>query len=357
MLLASAAAAQGVPQFPVGTTQFFGTGASDAVAALGGGAWVATAGGIARYTAAGRDVVLPTPGGRPSLIAAAADGSIWFARHDRVGRIAADGTVLEQYALEQIRDIALATDGALWYSRGTLGAVIGRIANGSPTEFASPNQSLSLAAALDGEMWILSNGFGNATETLYRMAPGGAAIAVPQTFDTLFGSLQSLTDGTLYIGAGLDPGLFRLRAGAQVADRVRHAVGPVFLVGPDGDIWWGNYWTLGYVGATGAPEFRVPMPHDPRDCSNAPLYMYRPLAVDADGGLWVLVIPEQPIFIPPGPPPCPVAAPPFPDLLRIDIAQFLDAHTPVPVPMLSPALLILLAVGISCAAVFAIRRS
>jgi hypothetical protein len=96
----------------------------------------------------------------------------------------------------------------------------------------------------------------------------------------------------------------------------------------------------------------VTMPGDPRDCEDIPGYAYEPVAIDSSGGLW-LVIYDVTTHIPETLP-CSPEPPPMPDLIRIDIAQFLAANAPAPaaVPTLSPIMLVLLAVGLVAASKF-----
>lgn len=358
LVFAGTAGAQ-LPQLPVGATPFFNTGAFAVTAAAGGGVWVATPLGITRYTVAGQGVSFAIAGGTIFRIRTAANGSIWFAQTGLIGRISTTGTILEQYPLVDVRDIAVATDGALWYSRGSLGAVVGRISGGVATEFVSPTQSNSLAPAANGAVWILGTGFGTPTDDLYRMSPTGAVTVFPQTFNQIFGNLQVVPDGTLYISTGLASGggvLYRLRPGAQLAERVTQIERGVARPTAEGDFWTGTYHLFGFVDATGTPAFEVPMPRDNRPCAHAPVLSYFPVALDAEGGVWVRVIPTHPLFIDPAPPPCVDPPPTLADLIRIDPAVFLDANTPRPIPALSPALLIALAAVLAAAALLVMRR-
>ena len=112
-------------------------------------------------------------------MATAADGSIWFAQQNLIARISPGGAILKQYPISEARAIAVASDGALWYSRLVLGPIVGRIAGNVPTEFTSPTQSWSLASAGNGGMWVLGNGFGMGLDRIYLMTPAGTVTALP----------------------------------------------------------------------------------------------------------------------------------------------------------------------------------
>lgn len=311
-------------EFPQGTLTFFETGAEDAIPALGGGIWVSTPQGLVRYTEAGPGVVLPTPGGGPPIhLVMAADGSIWFAAETLIARISPNGQVLEQYPVASVRALAVASDGALWYARADS---MGRIADGVRTQFSAPTPPWSLAPAANGEMWVLGMGLGPNLDTLYRMTPIGAVTALPLGHDVLFGQLQELPDGTLYIGTGIRNGVLRLAPGGQTVVKV-DLPGSEYLSDSTGNLWTAGYGVLGYISRRGKPNVSVPMPEDPRNCANIPVYLYEPVALDTTGGLWVRVVNDA-VEIP-FPTVCLEPEPPLmPDLIRIDRATFLAIHAP-----------------------------
>ncbi|HEX6085163.1 MAG TPA: hypothetical protein VF266_11595 [Thermoanaerobaculia bacterium] len=341
------------PQFPPGTTQFFDARVNDAIPAAGGGVWAAAFEGIARYTAAGKGTVLTTPGGTPRRLAAATDGTIWFATSTLIGRISTSGAVLEQYAVAAVRDIAVATDGALWYLRPDDRIV--RLAGGVPAVFDAGVQGWSLAAAPGGEMWVLGTGFGTGTDFLHRLSPTGAVTVLPLGYDVLFGTLQSLSDGTLFIGTGIREGVLRLRPGSSTPEEIVATGSLYFHVDPAGNLWTNRYSQLTFIGAGGTPRFTITLPRDPRDCANIPVYSYVPLAVDADGGLWLDII-NSAAYIP-LPPPCEEPEPPpMPDFIRIHAAALVSANSAASIPALSPAMIAALLACLGLAAIFQLRR-
>ena len=352
-LLALPLLAQSSP-FPPGTTQFFNVQPYDVVAAADGGVWVATSQGIVHYTVAGPGQTLTVPGGTPGNLALASDGSIWFSTSTLVGRISPGGTVLEQYTIAGAYALTVASDGALWYIR-SFGSIVGRIAGGTPTEFPVAFLASSLASAPGGEVWILPAGTGGGPDSPYRMTPAGAMTEIPLGIDVLFGRLQSLADGTLFLSAGIHNRLYRLAPGSQTVEQVVTDVPPYrFVSDPAGNVWTGSHAMLGYTAASGQPHFAVDMPRDPRECSNIPAYAYDPLAVDSSGGVWIVIFDDAAYIGTPLPCNEPTP-PPLPMLIRINPAVFLPALNPSQVPALSPGMLLALGLGLALAGVAAMR--
>jgi hypothetical protein len=311
-------------EFPQGTLTFFDTGAVAAVPALGGGIWLSTSQGLVRYTEAGPGELLPTPGGGPPVqLVMAADGSIWFAANTLIARISPNGQILEQYPVATVRALAIASDGALWYARADS---MGRIAGGVRTQFSTPTPPWSLSPAANGEMWVLGMGLGTNLDILYRMTTTGAATALPLGHDVLFGRLQALPDDTLYIGTGIRNSVLRLAPGGQTVVKV-DLPGSEYLSDSSGNLWTGGYGVLGYISRLGKSNVSVPMPEDPRNCMNIPVYLYEPVAFDTTGGLWVRVFDDASYL--PIPVLCLEPEPPLiPDLIRIDMATFLAVYAP-----------------------------
>lgn len=352
LTVALSSAAATPPPLPPGTAQFFGSFGFAAVRAEGGGVWIASAGDIVRYTAAGSGTVLTTPGGTPYRLALALDGSIWFSNETGIGRISTTGTLLEHHAITDIRDIAVATDGALWYARSSS---IGRISGGAPVEFPSPSDPWSVAPADGGSVWILPSGLGTAPDSVYRMSPAGGITQLSLADDVLYGDLQRLGDGTLYIGTGYKNGLLRLRSGNSSAEVVDGFKDVMFLVDEAHNI-WSNYGSvLNFRGANGI-RFAVELPYDPRSgqCANIPYYVYRPIAIDSDGGLWLRIFDDAgylPIVTPCGLP----EPPPMPSLIRLDTASLIAANHGIEAPALSSTMLILLAAVVAAIGMLRLR--
>ena len=343
-------AAQSV-DFPAGTTRFFDSRVWHALPAEGGGVWTATPDGVVRYTEAGPGTAYPVPGGQPYRLAMAADGSIWVANAALIARMSTDGTLLEQYPTTGARDLAVASDGALWYSRSD-GNILGRIAGGVVTEFPATH-AWSLASAPDGDIWYLGTGFGTANDDLRRMTATGVETVIPLGHDVLFGRLQSLPDGTLFVGTGIRHSVLKLAPGAATFE-VIPLPDSDYLADSAGNLWTGGYGKLGYIGRSGSPVLNEPMPTDPRDCTNIPAWFYEPMAVDSHGGVWIQIY-DGAAYIP-LPFPCnEPEPPPMPDLVRVDGSTFLAAHAGQDVPALSPAMLIALAAAIAAATLWRMR--
>lgn len=352
VLAALPAAGTEPPSFPSGTSQFFRTYAAAAIPAQGGGVWIALPLGIVRYTAAGAGSVLPTPSGAPYRLALAPDGSIWFANATGVGRISTSGTLLEQYTVAGIAAITVASDGALWYAR-TSGSIVGRIAGRTSVEFTSPTDVWSLAPASDGAVWLLGQGFGTSADLLHRMSSTGAVTVLPLGADVLYGTLQALPDGTLYIGTGYRNGLLRLRPGSSSFEVVLGFRDSMFLVNDAHNVWSATYSVLNYLAANEVFRVALQLPYDPRvgKCSNLPAWAYRPLAIDSEGGLWLGVFDDA--FYLPLPLPCNLPQPPeMPTLIRIDAAALIAPHN---VPTLLPLVLVSLAALIAAMGVLRLR--
>jgi streptogramin lyase len=356
VLITFSAAGDPPPPMPPGTSQFFGKHASDVIAADDGGVWVALAEGIVHYTAAGGGTVLPVAGGAPYRLARAADGSIWYANQSGIGRISTAGLVLEQHSVTGILAIGVASDGALWYLRD-YGSTVGRIAGDTQGEFNPPVDAWSLASAGSGAMWLLDEGFGTSTDFLRRMAPDGTVTTYPTGADVLFGRLQALPDGTLYVGTGIRYSLLRLRAGSPNFALVPGFHDYEFLADGAGGVWSSSYSVLHYSGANGASRFSLQLPYDPRETcyGSTPVWAYHPLAVDAQGGLWLSITDEAGYI--PLPFPCLEPEPPeMPTLIRINAAALIAAQAVHEVP-LSPAVLVTLAALLGAMGMSLLRAS
>lgn len=332
------------PLFPEGTVQFFRKTPAAAIPADGGGIWAALPEGIVRYTPAGGDTILPIPGGTAYRLAKGDGNSVWFANAGGVGRISTTGTLLEFHAISQIRDIAVASDGALWYA--TSGKSVGRIAGTTVDTFTAPDSVWSLARASDGAIWLLGTGIGSSTDVIYRMSRDGTVITLALGADVLFGRLQTVADGTLYVGTGYRNELLRIRPGATTIERIPQVSDSMFLVDDAHNIWSASYTDLNYLSHEGV-RFTVNLPYDPRNamCMNIPVWVYEPLAVDSSGRLWLRVFDDGVSL--PLPIPCPLPEPPeMPTLIAIDMATLVAAHT-ASIPALTDPSLIALAAMIA----------
>jgi streptogramin lyase len=213
----------------------------------------------------------PPPSGksRPVGIAAAPDGSIWFAELDgnRIGRVSPTGMVTE-YPLPAARSdpllIAAGPDGNLWFTE-RMGNRIGRITPaGSITEFRLPtpdSQPIGIAPGPDGAVWFVEQN-GN---RLGRITPTGdiREFAVP-TPAAAPDSIVTGPDGNLWFtehGAGKIGRMTRAGKFREFPLRARGAAPAGLTSGPDGAIWFteesGN--RIGRVTLSGSiTEFPIP---------------------------------------------------------------------------------------------------
>ena len=345
-----AVAAQPVVEFPAGTTRFFDSRVSDAIPAEGGGVWAATPDGVVRYTEAGPGTAYPVPGGRPYHLAMAGDGSIWVANATLIARMSTDGVILEQYPTTGVRDLAVATDASLWYLRS--GSFLGRIATGTVTEFPA-TEAWSLAPAPDGDIWFLNHGLGTVSDDVRRTTAAGVVTVIPLGHDVLFGRVQSLADGTLFVGTGIRRSVLRLAPGAETFE-VIPLPDSDYLADHAGNLWTGGHGWLGYIGRSGSPVLNERMPGDPRNCTNIPAWFYAPMAIDLAGDVWIRIY-DGAAYLP-LPLPCEEPAPPpMPDFIRVDASTFLQAHAGHDIPTLSLAMLIAFAAAIVAATLWRMR--
>lgn len=339
--------------FPPGTDQFFDTDGVEAVPAADGGIWVLTPAGVVKYRAAGAGTLYPIPGAgtTPRDIVMAPDGSIWVANDTHVARLSTTGAILERYAIAGVIDLAVTSDGVLWYVRWDEPKV-GRIVGGVPTPFtAAPAQAWNIAAATNGDVWLLGTGATMTPNNLYRMTPAGEVTTIPLGREILYGRLQTLPDGTLLISSGPSANVLRLVAGEPIEEISLN--GSWYLGDAAGNIWFGRGYEFGYKSGGDSPPIVRVMPHDARPCDAKTHYGYEPLAIDSAGGVWVRVRAGASGVGTPFPCTDP-APPPLPDLIRIDPVQFLAAHAPG-IPALSPAMLLLLALGLGTVALWHVR--
>jgi streptogramin lyase len=350
VLVAPVLAARESPPFPPGTAAFYGTFVLEVVPAREGGVWVSTTDGLARYTAAGRAALFVFPGGSPFQLALAHDGTVWFSNTAGIGRSSSSGTLLEQYAIAGVGELAVASDGALWYWRG-FPHTVGRIVAGGITEFNSLPQAWTFAPGDGGDMWVMPTGSG-VNDTLQRISPNGVVTTVHLGSRILFGQVQALADGTLYAATGNGP-LYRLPHASTTPEQVLQFYDAFFLADEAHNIWSSRAYNLRYLPANGSTTYSVTLPFDARDCYWAMPWTYHPLAFDSEGGLWLNARNES--FGIPEMPPCPTPDPPIPALVRLSPASVMPSLVPVPIPALAPYALAALATAFIATALLRLR--
>jgi streptogramin lyase len=268
--------------------------------------------------------------GSPGAIVTGADGALWFAFFDRIGRITVSGT-LTYFALPSPdltlypADLIVGTDGALWFSAGEqnglgYGYVMGRITTtGVVSKYLLPELPGGIAAGPpgDGGIWftymadaigrLSGNGTGAITQYPFPPASTGWLGATPRGITlgpdgalwfSNYGSVGRIStsgelsefavepfsdetgerivagpDGALWITHHLGQSLGRVTTTGtytETAVSLAHFVTP----GPDGAIWFGGGDLIGRLTTDGSiTEFLVPNP--------------RGIATGFDGKIWV----------------------------------------------------------------------
>jgi virginiamycin B lyase len=130
---------------------------------------------------------IPTASSKPLVIAAGADGALWFTETgvDKIGRITVSGAVTE-YSLSQagnLAAIAAGPDGAMWFAQGCapcsgFGNNIGRITTSGSVLYPTPTanaQPFGIAAGPDGALWFTELG----TYYVGRITTAGTAHEYP----------------------------------------------------------------------------------------------------------------------------------------------------------------------------------
>jgi virginiamycin B lyase len=220
---------------------------------------------IGRITTNGVITEYDVPG-RPSNIVAAPDGSMWFLSHvsdfddsrerpDRICRIKllSDGFVeLKEYTLPRNgpkpRALAFGREGTLWYTRGTK---IGRMtADGGAAEFPIPGSSTddilgksglggagNVTLGTDGAIWCTYR-----FDTIVRFANGGdiKVFRLPNSEEHYLQSLWPDVDGAIwYVDSGTKR-IGRISSQGTVTEiKLKLGSSPIRVVaGPDGAMWY-----------------------------------------------------------------------------------------------------------------------
>lgn len=187
---------------------------------------------------------IPTPNSTTLIVAAGADGNIWFSESDgnRIGQITPDGTITEfpvPTAHSSPGAMTLGPDGNLWFTEyGAQPDQVGRITpDGAITEFASPIVFFGptdIAAGADGNLW-----FTNINRPLIgQLTPDGQFSSFPLPAPLTNATRITLgPDGNLWFTT--NHGLAEIAPDGTVTDFPFGAAhdGGVTL-GPDGNVWF-----------------------------------------------------------------------------------------------------------------------
>jgi virginiamycin B lyase len=181
------------------------------------------------------------PALEPQGVCAGPDGNIWFTAGDRVGRLAADGSITT-FALtlnSGAGDIAAGPDGNLWFlERSALR--VGRVSPaGLMAEFAIPAANSSpetIVAGPDGAMWFTDFIRGS----VWRVSLSGEFVEFPLGSARPVGLVRG-SDGNLWFADFEAPGrIGRLRPTGEVAYFPIPAGSSGWRcgLGPDGNVWF-----------------------------------------------------------------------------------------------------------------------
>ena len=196
--------------------------------------WVADSGAnaIMKMTTSGNvtEYAIPSPDSYPSAITAGPDGALWFTEAGK-GKIGETGKVGRVTILGAITEFPLPPSGSSWGYRPT-----------------------GIAAGPDGNLWI----------TEYGNWPGGGPGRVAKL--TTSGAFTEYNVPT----TKLAPGLSLMRD-----------MGPNYLAaGPDGKLWFSNFWNLDSVTTKGIfSQYVIPAPEG----HFSQVYA---IAAGPDGALW-----------------------------------------------------------------------
>ena len=227
----------------------------------GGKAWVTDAANVSLLAVSAngemQSVKLGTPIARLGRMAAAPDGSVWFAEStsSSITRLK-DGT-LKRHPIDSVRGgpygVAVAADGTVWATLQGANALLRIAPDGTMTEHEIPTPGVSptdVAVDAAGAVWFLEF----RTDRIGRLKDGKFdAVALEQSRAGLTG-LAAAPDGALWFGMLRMGSLGRLREGRIVVFALPRERARPYSVAVDGS---GNVWYAdisGFVGMLPASE-------------------------------------------------------------------------------------------------------
>jgi virginiamycin B lyase len=211
-------------------------------------------------------------GTRPQALVTGPDGNLWFAGirnvsggfTDVLGKVTPRGQVTE-YALGThsgdlgLSDIAVGSDGNLWFTEGGR-TKVGRVTTaGQITEFDLPSGSgtpNSIAAGPDGALWFTES----AVARIGRITTEGSVAEYPLTGVREFwgGGIAAGPDGALWATLPGGGAIARIGTDGSVTDYPLPEEAPAgypndIVLGPDGALWFGKSMsaTLGRIAPGG----------------------------------------------------------------------------------------------------------
>ncbi len=229
------------------------------------------------------------PGTRALSIVSGPDGKVWFVGHDYllgrdvVGSVSPSGEVKEFEIAAQpaagAAEIAVGSDGNLWFTDPNSGAIGQVSSQGQITKFAVPTAGAAPTAIVAGPggLWFTEE----AADKVGRISYGGAIAEFSLPAGARPTGIAVGPDDALWVAEKGRGKIARLTVGGAVTEyalpdpgSLPHAIVP----GPGGDLWFSEEAAprIGRITAAGAiDEFRVPTRVGTYD-----------LALAADGNLW-----------------------------------------------------------------------
>jgi virginiamycin B lyase len=198
-------------------------------------------------------------GTRPQALVTGPDGNLWFAGirnvsggfTDVLGRVTPQGVVAEfelgtHSADLGLGDIAVGSDGNLWFAEGGRSKV-GRITTaGQITEFELPagaGSATAIAAGPDGNLWFTESG----AAKIGRITTSGAVTEFPLAGTRGFwgGDIAAGPDGALWATLPSAGAIARISTDGSEADFRLPEEAPAgypddLVLGPDGALWFGR---------------------------------------------------------------------------------------------------------------------
>jgi len=215
------------------------------------------------------------------------DRNLWLTDADAnaIGRVAQDGTVVDDYKLGTYTSFPVPTansfpvaitagpDGALWFVETNNGGKIGRCTtNGAIAEFPLPGPSNGfpgIATGPDGNLWLSASPYDGAHPArILKVTTEGAATAFPLAAGVSAGNLVGGPDGNLWFverNATLS-GIGRITPDGVITDFWLTAKNTAMdiTLGQDGNLWFteSNANAIGRITTDGViTEFSIPTPN------------------------------------------------------------------------------------------------
>ena len=272
---------------------------------------------IARMTPTGTlsEFSLPSPDTAATDIITGPDGNLWFTEGSKIGRITPQGKISEFKLSPQTsaQSIATGPDGNLWF---TDQSKIGRMTlTGKVSEFSlpphqypagsnpikapagsGPNQSLSITAGPDGNLWFTEIGPTGVGASIGRITTSDKITEFPLPSANIFpSSITAGPDGNLWFtGIGMNNGPGEIGVitpqGKFREFTLPHSILGSITRGPDGNLWFTEF----QYNATGATAGKIRSITTAGKISDFPLptsgYVPTSITFGTDHTLWFIEV-------------------------------------------------------------------